>query len=404
MSRLKNIGYTFLGNAIFSFVKWLILILIVRLTTPEQVGSYTFSVALTTPILLCANMRIRLRYVVEDDLHFNDLRVLRNILNITSLIIIIVIGFLVYPGYLSLMILVAINKILDLQSELYYAVFHKKQNFRVISFMQIGKSLLIIVPFFLVVLISKNVILALITQSLIQLLWLIFVEKRTVNHIGKSQKHTQNKKLIFSMLIAGLPLGIVQLLNSYNILIPRYVIERFVNVEAVGIFASISYLLTVIDLFMNAISQNIVIKIKNTISNSNYKKLLAYINRDVFIFSILLGALVIVPVYFFNEFIVGIIYGSNYEKYSIVFLIISISIIFNFQSWIFDTTLMAFKVYKLQLIASIINVFISIISSLVLIKLYGLIGASIAVVVITLSQAATKYLLVIFCINKEKRG
>ena len=178
MSRLKNIGYTFLGNAIFSFVKWLILILIVRLTTPEQVGSYTFSVALTTPILLCANMRIRLRYVVEDDLHFNDLRVLRNILNITSLIIIIVIGFLVYPGYLSLMILVAINKILDLQSELYYAVFHKKQNFRVISFMQIGKSLLIIVPFFLVVLISKNVILALITQSLMQLLWLILVEKR----------------------------------------------------------------------------------------------------------------------------------------------------------------------------------------------------------------------------------
>ena len=68
--KIEKFKLHFLGNAFFSFVKWLILILTVRLTTPEQVGSYTYAVALTTPIMLFANMRIRLRYVVEDDISF----------------------------------------------------------------------------------------------------------------------------------------------------------------------------------------------------------------------------------------------------------------------------------------------------------------------------------------------
>ena len=49
---IKNIGYTFIGNVAFSLVKWLILILIVRLTNPEDVGGYTFAMALTAPIIL----------------------------------------------------------------------------------------------------------------------------------------------------------------------------------------------------------------------------------------------------------------------------------------------------------------------------------------------------------------
>ena len=52
MSKLKNIGYTFVGNVTFSMIKWLILILIVKLTTPEQVGNYTFAMALTLSFYL----------------------------------------------------------------------------------------------------------------------------------------------------------------------------------------------------------------------------------------------------------------------------------------------------------------------------------------------------------------
>ena len=157
MKRLKNIGYTFIGNVAFSLVKWLTLILIVRLTNPEDVGGYTFAMAITAPITLFTNMRIRLRYVVEDNLTFKNIRVLRNILNIISLLTILFIGLVIFPTYLNYFVLVAFTKVLDLQSELYYAILHKKQNFKLISLMQIGKSIIIIVPFAIIVVITKNV-------------------------------------------------------------------------------------------------------------------------------------------------------------------------------------------------------------------------------------------------------
>ena len=69
----------------------------------------------------------------------------------------------------------------------------------------------------------------------------------------------------------------------------------------------------------------------------------------------------------------------------------------------FDTVLMAFKAYKSQLIVSISTLVISIISSLVLIKYFGIIGASFAIVVITLSQALFKYILVTLNIKNEKK-
>ncbi|QKQ28722.1 oligosaccharide flippase family protein [Staphylococcus hominis] len=399
MSRLKNIGYTFIGNVTFSMIKWLILILIVKLTTPEQVGNYTFAMALTAPIILFTNMRLRLRYVVEDNLIFNNVRILRNVLNVFSILIILVVGAILFPQYLSYIILVAFTKILDLQSELYYAILHKKQNFKLISLMQIGKSIVIIIPFIVVTYFTKNVIYGLFEQILIQFLWLQFFEKRAIKY-KEHEIDNYNKRLIFNIFLTGLPLGFVQMINSYNIMIPRYVIEGILSVKMVGVFASISYLLTIVDLFMNAISQNIIIKIKNFIQNKEYKKLTKYINRDVFLYSIVLGVIVIIPVYFLKDFIIGLLYGEFYRQFSNVLLIIVISIIFNFQSWMFDTTLMAFKAYRMQLVVSIPTMVVSIIASFILVHLFGIIGASLSVVLINCTQAIIKYIIIKILIKR----
>ena len=48
MKKIINIAYTFVGNMVEAFIKWLLLILIVRFTNPEMVGYYTFAIALTS--------------------------------------------------------------------------------------------------------------------------------------------------------------------------------------------------------------------------------------------------------------------------------------------------------------------------------------------------------------------
>lgn len=400
MNKLKNIAYTFIGNIISALVKWLILILIVRLMNPEMVGFYTFAIALTSPIMLFSNMRLRIRYVVEE-IDFNDLMKIRYILDVISMIIILTITYLFLNDYFYVVILISLTKVLDLSSELYYGILQKVENFKLISLMMIGKNIGIIIIFACILIITKNLYFSLLGQIFIQIIWLKLVEKKSLKYsLNDSSQNKNSKKLVIVIFLTGLPLGIVQLLNSYNILIPRYIIENLLSLKAVGIFASISYLLTIMDLFMNAISQNFISSIKEAANRNEIVKLRNFINKQVLLSSFILGIVTFTASYFFGEKVIYLIYGKDYAQESTILVVVSLSIIFNFQSWMFDATLMALKIYNAQLIMSIITLVISIASSVILISKYELIGAASAVVIITMSQACLKYIIVNIKIKK----
>ncbi|MFG0935308.1 hypothetical protein ACF91D_32190, partial [Staphylococcus sp. 231237_7MaSpsaltlick] len=128
---------------------------------------------------------------------------------------------------------------MDLNSEVYYAVLHKKEKYKTISQMMISKSILIILAFSFSLFITNNVIISLIIQVVIQGMFLYIIERRSLKYLEFSN-FKYPWKVYLNVLLIGLPLGFVQLLNSYNILIPRYIIEHKLTLDLVGIFASIS--------------------------------------------------------------------------------------------------------------------------------------------------------------------
>ena len=400
MKNIINIAYTFVGNMIGAFIKWLLLILIVRFTNPEMVGYYTFAIALTSPVMLFANMRLRLRYVVEDDLYFKDLKKLRLILDVLCTVIIILITVIFLRDYLLITLLISISKVLDLRSDLLYGILQKSEDFKVISLMMIGKNSLIITLFGISIVLTKNLYISIVCQIIAQIVWLLLIENQAQKRINESNYIKSDKKIIFSIFVAGLPLGIVQLLNSYNILIPRYVIEKYLSLEAVGIFASISYLLTIIGIFMNALSQNFIVSVKRDVANNNFEKVKKFVNQNSLLAALVLGGVSILSTYFFGEFFINLVYGEAYARHSFILVIISISIIFNFLTWMYDTALMALKIYNFQLIVSITTLIVSIIVSFISIINFGLLGAAWAIVIITFVQALIRYIIVNYKLSR----
>ncbi|WP_444812039.1 lipopolysaccharide biosynthesis protein [Staphylococcus hominis] len=400
MKNIINIAYTFVGNMVGAFIKWLLLILIVRFTNPEMVGYYTFAIALTSPVMLFANMRLRLRYVVEDDLYFKDLKKLRLILDVLCTVIIILITVIFLRDYLLITLLISISKVLDLRSDLLYGILQKSEDFKVISLMMIGKNSLIITLFGISIVLTKNLYISIVCQIIAQIVWLLLIENQAQKRINESNYIKSDKKIIFSIFIAGLPLGIVQLLNSYNILIPRYVIEKYLSLEAVGIFASISYILTIIGIFMNALSQNFIVSVKRDVANNNFGKVKKFVNQNSLLAALVLGGISILSTYFFGGFFINLVYGEAYARHSFILVIISISIIFNFLTWMYDTALMALKIYNFQLIVSITTLIVSIIVSFISIINFGLLGAAWAIVIITFVQALIRYIIVNYKLSR----
>ncbi|MFG0935091.1 hypothetical protein ACF91D_31015, partial [Staphylococcus sp. 231237_7MaSpsaltlick] len=99
MKNRSNIIYTFSGNLVVAFVKWLILIIIVRSSNPQDVGYYTFAIAITAPFILFINMRLRLRFIVEN-LDFSVIKKLRSVLNIICIVVIFIIAYIFYSEYI----------------------------------------------------------------------------------------------------------------------------------------------------------------------------------------------------------------------------------------------------------------------------------------------------------------
>src|SRR5699024_6677542 len=293
--------------------------------------------------------------------------------------------------------------IAELQSDLYYAIYHKLADFKAISIQQTIRSIFTVLIFGLGLYISEDIILALTMQVIFHITWLIIVERKAeslLNH-NKSKESKQNIRTIF---IIVLPLAIVQVINSYNVLIPRYFIEHFVSVEILGVFAAISYMLTIVNLFMNAISQNIILDIKDSIKNYKYKE----INRLIFLKApaVSLILLIFMPTitYITGKKVIEIIYGSDYSNYYLILVIVSLSISFNLLSWIYDTTLMAFKRYKQQLHVSLLTLVVSVSVSFYFIYFWGVYGAAIAITIISFTQMSLKLLILNLAIKKEVRN
>lgn len=139
-----------------AITKWGYLILIARILTKADVGEYGLGLALTAPIVLFFNFRLRTLLVTSFDGNFNIFKTLRNILDILSIIFIAVIALLIYKPYFILIILIGLIKILDLKSELYYSLPHYFNNLVVPAKLIIYKSILLSLVFICTMLISKT--------------------------------------------------------------------------------------------------------------------------------------------------------------------------------------------------------------------------------------------------------
>ncbi|RIO60443.1 hypothetical protein BUZ34_12210 [Staphylococcus haemolyticus] len=151
---------------------------------------------------------------------------------------------------------------------------------------------------------------------------------------------------------------------------------------------------------MNALSQNFIVSVKRDVANNNFEKVKKFVNQNSLLAALVLGGVSILSTYFFGKFFINLVYGEAYARHSSILVIISISIIFNFLTWMYDTALMALKIYNFQLIVSITTLIVSIIVSFISIINFGLLGAAWAIVIITFVQALIRYIIVNYKLSR----
>jgi len=398
---LKNISWIFGAHLLVALTKWLILVFIARLLMPEDLGVYSLAFAITAPIALFVNFKLRDLIVTEESPIFSDYALTRNITSLLALIFMIIISFCFYPKYLLVILLVGINKILDLHSELYYSMPHINNHFDFIGKLMILKHVIILMFFFLSLLYTKNLIFSLFIQVIIQYIFFIFVEKKNILIKYKPIMEKKKIKKVKELLKIGLPLGVSMMLISLTANIPKYMLEFFESAEVLGYFSAITYVLVIGNLVMKSISQNFLPKLSNEYLKKDVVSFNKYIFKYLTTASILLGILFITGTYLFGEFFLTIVYGSNFAGYVEILIVASYAMAINFIGWNFDTGLMSIRSIKIQPIISITTVILSTIFGFILIYNYGIKGAAYTMLITNIFQTVLRYVFLKIEIKKK---
>jgi len=128
----------------------------------------------------------------------------------------------------------------------------------------------------------------------------------------------------FKLIRLALPLTIVAFLGALITNIPRYLIEGYLGLEALGIFASIAYIVTLGMLVVNSAGQAMLSQLSTSIQeldHTGFRRLLTIL----LMVGIVLGVCGTGVAWFLGEEILVLIYGESFSPYADLFILLMIA-------------------------------------------------------------------------------
>jgi O-antigen/teichoic acid export membrane protein len=202
-----------------------------------------------------------------------------------------------------------------------------------------------------------------------------------------------------ALAIKSLPLGVAGSLVSLNSNLPRYLVDKLLTSEDLGIYIGISYFMVGAATVTVAIKQAVISRLAKYWHTNRqlFYKFIFQLNALVFI----VGGSSIFITFIFGDEILNLIYGKAFEGnrvlIALMFSAASFMAIYSF----FNASLTIIRALKIQALISLISILFSFGFGYYLIPKMGLIGAGITVNIASMVFALGSVIAFIYVIKKE---
>ena len=273
------------GNLLYSACQWGIVVALAKLGNPGQVGEYAFGMAVSAPIVLFANVQLRalLASELRDRFTFGQYLTFRLVsLGAALFLVAGAVACMQTDWRLrGIVVLVGFAQALEFVSETYYGFMQKHERMD-----RIAGSLLLKGPLSLAVLcgamyITRSIVWAVIGLAFGRLLVLLVWDSRL--DFAKTERsafgvHLEwNSSEMLTLLRMALPLGVISMLISLNLSIPRYFVEAHSGSAELGIFSAIASLISAGNLVVSAFGQSIFLPVARACAAPDRAKYRGYV-------------------------------------------------------------------------------------------------------------------------------
>lgn len=323
----KNFIWNILGTGFNAFNSLFFMIAVTRINGVDNAGIFTIAFSTACIIYIIGIYAGRIYQVTEPDKTINDKEYIINRLITTVSMLIIVIVFSIIRGYdifkSVIFLLLTLYKALEAFSDVLYGVLQKNEKLDIAGKSLFLKSLISVLVFVIIDMITKNMVISIISIILINLIILFIYDlKNSIKYINF--KNRVKKENILRIFKSGFFTFAIAFLGMYVLNAPKYAIDTYLENNYQTIFGIIVMPATVIGLVAQFLIHPYLNRILELYKQKNLKnlnklafKLIAYILGFGIISSIL--------AYFLGTQVLGFIYGLDLSMYRVGLLIIIVA-------------------------------------------------------------------------------
>lgn len=398
--------WTLAGNAVYAVTQFGILSVLAKLGSPTIVGQYALGLAITAPVFMLTNLQLR-GIQATDALYeykFADYFTLRCLCSFVGLLFIagIVVSSRYDSGTKLVVILIALAKTIETFSDL---IAGHLQQFERLD--QVARALMIrgtvsVIIFAAVFWVTRNLIT---TVAALAFSWLVVIalyDFRVVSPLlGQCRRffrfslEAQKKLLSISW-----PLGVVMTLISLNINIPRYILEHKLGTAELGIFASLAYLLTAINLVVIALGQSVCTRMARLFADRNILRFRALLDKLI-LFAMILGTVALGLAVVAGRPVLTLVYRPEYAEHVDLLLLMIVDATLVAIGSFLGFGMTAARCFRPQMPIMAVTVVVTVVFTLALVPRFGLMGAGYGLLIASFVRTVASYLVLGSAMKKQ---
>lgn len=376
----KNFIWNIFGTGFNSFNSLFFLIIVTRLNGIESAGIFSLGFSTACIIYVIGIYAGRIYQVTELDKNIKDKDFLINRIITSVMMMICVLSFVLirkYNFYKSIVfILLTLYKCLEAFSEVFYAILQKKEQLHIVGKSLFFKSLVGLILFGCIDLITKNIILSIIFLVLVNVIIIIFYDvKETNKYIDL--KSNYNKENVIKIFKSGFSTFAIAFLGIYILNAPKYSIDLYLGEGYQTIFGIIIMPATVVGLVAQFLIHPFLNKIVELYENKELKKLKNLSLKLVFAI-IVFGLSSAILAYLLGTQVLGFIYGIELYQYKIHLFFILLAATLYTIGIIYSSILTSIRETFFQFIIYIVVSIVALVTSNIFTKHWAINGAVIA--------------------------
>ena len=370
---IQTLSWLTTSNIIGSLSQWCLLIILVKYFSTEDVGYFTYGMALSAPIFMLSDMQLKSVLIVEpsgENDNFRTYQLIRFITTTLATTGLIIYSFLFREVNWIIMVVI-IYKASESLNDILNGYLQKIDKMVWMSKTTICKTISTMSTTFFITLLLRNVVMSLLVLVIFSLIFYIIINRYIVKIV--SLRFSPQMSDIKDIIRKSFPLGLSVFMGSYITNYPRLTIENVLGPEMLAYYGSYSYL--AIGLFQIHIPIQIFLRQRLSVCHQqNNIRHFANMVRMAVIGFVLLGLFFYFLFVLFGDSIICLVYNDTYNQQSGVLFWLIVSETILSVTNVLSIAVLSFNVYTRQAIVSALSLSIVPILSNSLILKYGLYG------------------------------